>query len=268
MYLLLFIFGTLAGISTVLFGFGGGFVTVPVLYSLLTVGFPPDSPVARAAMQIAVATSTAAMIFGSAMSTMRHHRAGTLQWAVIRPLIGYIALGAIVGAALASSISGGAIKWLFVGYLALTIVDSTLRPGFMASGDRPVAPMSALSTAGAGMAIGLVAALLGVGGSVMTVPLMRRRGASMTAATGMASPLSLPMAVTGTATYVLAAWHIHPLGPWFAGFVDMRAFALLVAGSWLGIRVSTRWIGKIPDAVHAKIYPVLLAAVLVVMLVI
>ena len=35
MYFLLLFFGFLAGITTVLFGFGGGFVVVPVLYSVL-----------------------------------------------------------------------------------------------------------------------------------------------------------------------------------------------------------------------------------------
>ena len=27
---------------------------------------------------------------------------------------------------------------------------------------------------------------------------------------------------------------------------------MLVAGSWLGIQVASRWIGKIPDRLHAK----------------
>lgn len=36
MYLLLLCFGGLAGITTVLFGFGGGFVIVPLLYTVLT----------------------------------------------------------------------------------------------------------------------------------------------------------------------------------------------------------------------------------------
>lgn len=38
----------------------------------------------------------------------------------------------------------------------------------------------------------------------MTVPLLRRRGLSMTQATAMANPLSLPVALVGTAVYMLA----------------------------------------------------------------
>ena len=34
-YLVLAVFGGLAGVTTVLFGFGGGFVVVPLLYRVL-----------------------------------------------------------------------------------------------------------------------------------------------------------------------------------------------------------------------------------------
>ena len=35
LYLVLALFGVLSGVTTVLFGFGGGFVAVPVLYAAL-----------------------------------------------------------------------------------------------------------------------------------------------------------------------------------------------------------------------------------------
>ncbi|KAA9169239.1 sulfite exporter TauE/SafE family protein, partial [Delftia sp. BR1] len=95
---------------------------------------------------------------------------------------------------------------------------------------------------------------------------MRRRGASMAAATAMASPLSLPMAVAGTAAYMLASQGAG-LGPWHVGYVDLQAFALLTAGSWTGIRLAAPLIGRIPDALHAKAYLALLGLVLLVMIV-
>jgi hypothetical protein len=114
--------------------------------------------------------------------------------------------------------------------------------------------------------IGAIAAFLGVGGSVITVPLMRRRGASMTAATAAANPLSLPMAVVGSLTYAMLAWNADSLGAWHAGYIDLRACLVLVIGSWLGIRFTSRWIGKIPDSIHAKAYIALLGLVFLVML--
>ena len=232
MYSVLLVCGGVAGVTTVLFGFGGGFVVVPLLYTLLIAVHGPDSGIGQAAMHIAVATSTALMVFAASLSTWRHHQRQTVQWHLVRPLVGYIAIGAVLGAAAAVSLRGGWVRWAFVGYLGLTIRD---------------------------------AALLGVGGSVMTVPLMRRRGASMTAATAMANPLSLPMAVSGTATYVLLSSNHPALGDWYAGYVDLRALLALAVGSWLGIRLASTWIGRIPDRIHARVYLLLLTMVLVVM---
>lgn len=266
-YLLLLGFGGLAGCTTVLFGFGGGFVAVPVLYSVLLATHGPDSVVGQSAMHIAVASSTCAMIFGASLATLRHRKAGTLQWAQVQSLMVYIAVGAALGAAAAVRLGGAWLRWAFIAYLAVTILDCLLRDGFRKQGDGRMAPMGAGQTAGAGLAIGAIAAFLGVGGSVMTVPLMRRRGASMTAATAMANPLSLPMAIVGTLAYIVLAWHgAAALGPGYAGFVDLRACAALVLGSWAGIRLASRWIGRIPDSVHAYAFIALLCLVLGVML--
>ncbi|MGP9499152.1 sulfite exporter TauE/SafE family protein [Halomonas sp. AOP43-D1-4] len=265
MYSVLLLCGGLAGVTTVLFGFGGGFVVVPLLYTLLIAVHGPDSAAGMAAMHIAVATSTALMIFAASMATWRHHRRQTVQWHLVRPLVGYIAMGAVLGAAVAVSLSGEWVRWAFIGYLGITIADAVLRPGFLRQSGSDVRPMGCGVTVMTGTLIGAVAALLGVGGSVMTVPLMRRRGASMTAATAMANPLSLPMAVSGTATYVLLSANHTALGNWYAGYVDLRALLVLAVGSWLGIRLASIWIGRIPDRIHAKVYLLLLTMVLVVM---
>ncbi|RUR34350.1 sulfite exporter TauE/SafE family protein [Vreelandella nanhaiensis] len=265
MYSILLLCGGLAGVTTVLFGFGGGFVVVPLLYVLLISIHGSNSEAGLAAMHIAVATSTALMVFAASLATWRHHRRHTVQWHLVRPLVGYIAMGAVLGAAAAVSLSGEWVRWAFIGYLCITITDAVLRPGFLHQAGSNVRPMGRAVTAITGTFIGAVAALLGVGGSVMTVPLMRRRGASMTAATAMANPLSLPMAVSGTATYVLLSANHPALEGWYAGYVDLRALLVLAVGSWFGIRLASIWIGRIPDRIHARVYLLLLAMVLVVM---
>ena len=51
----------------------------------------------------------------------------------------------------------------------------------------------------------------------------------------------------------------------FLGHIWLSAAALLVAGSWLGLRLAARWLTRLPDRWHARIYPLLLIAVLLVM---
>ncbi|HCT7996122.1 TPA: sulfite exporter TauE/SafE family protein [Morganella morganii] len=266
-FLLLFACGCIVGSTTVLFGFGGGFFIVPLLYALLTA--TADSHIAAAAMHIAVATSTGVMIFSASLATLRQHRAGMINWPQVRPLAGYIAAGAVAGALLAIAVQGIWVKWMFIAYLAITILDSIFRPGFMTQSASHLRTMPAGAVAVAGTVIGVVAAFLGVGGSVMTVPLMRRRGAEMAQATAMANPLSLPMALAGTLTYILLARHeTAAFGSGFAGYVDIQAFMLLIAGSWLGQKLSAPLIGRIPDKLYAKSYLALLIFVLLVMVIV
>lgn len=263
-YPLLGLFGVCAGITTLLFGFGGGFFAVPLLYALLLASHSSGSAMAEHAMQIAVATSAAVMIFSSALATWRHHRAGTLRWDLVRPLAPAITLGALFGAWAALYVSSAWLRGLFIAYLLLSLLDAALRPGFVRGPNRPMREMSRANAALAGVPIGALAALLGVGGSVMSVPLMRRRGASMRTATAMANPLSLPMALAATLVYALVP--ATGLGAGVLGYIDLRAALVMAAGAWLGMHLAAPLLGRLPDTVHARAYLGLLAGVLLVML--
>ncbi|AZC32836.1 sulfite exporter TauE/SafE family protein [Pseudomonas chlororaphis] len=267
-YLWLALFGCMSGISAVLFGFGGGFVVVPLLYRMLLGSHGADDAVAQSAMHIAVATSTCVMIVNALMATGKHRRAGNLIRHYLWPLGGYIGLGAIAGAGLAMVVSGEVMRYAFIAYLALTIADCLMRRGFLEPVDtRTPRRLGRLETTG-GLGIGVIATFLGVGGSVMTVPLLRRCGLSMTQATSMANPLSVPVALAGTLTYMaLAGFSRFDLGPWFIGYVDLLAFVVLTLGSLLGIRLASPWIGRIPDRLHARVYIGLLVLVMLGMLV-
>ncbi|MGH8918004.1 MAG: TSUP family transporter, partial [Actinomycetes bacterium] len=68
--LILFAFGCLSGVTTVLFGFGGGFVTVPVIAAVAGGGD---------ALHVAVATSAVVMAVNSAGATVAGLRAGRVR---------------------------------------------------------------------------------------------------------------------------------------------------------------------------------------------
>ncbi|MBF4560195.1 sulfite exporter TauE/SafE family protein [Pseudomonas sp. p50] len=263
-YLLLTLFGCMTGATAVLFGFGGGFVVVPLLYRMLMTSNGAGDSIGQSAMHIAVATSTCVMIVNALVATAKHRRAGNLIRDYLWPLGGYIGVGAVVGAIAAMWVSGEVIRYAFIAYLGVTILDCLLRRGFLTQTDNESPRrLGRAEVSGGGVGIGAIATFLGVGGSVMTVPLLRRFGLSMTQATSMANPLSLPVAVAGTLTYMgMAGFTEFDLGAWFIGYVDLLAFAVLTMGSLLGIRLATPWIGRIPDRVHARVYVGLLMLVL------
>lgn len=267
--LILAVFGALGGVTTVLFGFGGGFVTVPLLFSILTADPGGRASAGSAAMHVAVGTSTAVMVVNALMATMRHARRGNLVMAELWPLAGYIAIGAGIGVTFATGAADGVMRWAFVAYLGVTILDCLFRRGFLSqpTGTAPLPRMPARLAAAAGIAIGAIATFLGVGGSVMTVPMIRRRGIDMTRATAMATPLTLPVAVVGAALYMLLPAETVAAARWQVGSVDGLAFVILVMGSLVGIRAASPFIGRIRDDWHARIHLLLLVVVLVSMIV-
>jgi hypothetical protein len=263
-YLLLALFGCMTGVTAVLFGFGGGFVVVPLLYRMLMASHGADDPIGQSAMHIAVATSTCVMIVSALVATGKHHRAGNLIRHYVWPLGGFIGLGAVIGAVAAMWASGEMIRYAFIAYLGVTILDCLFRRGFLTQIDNAIPRrLGRAEMSGGGVGIGAIATFLGVGGSVMTVPLLRRCGLSMSQATSMANPLSLPVALGGTLTYMaMARFTKFDLGAWFIGYVDLLAFTVLTMGALLGVRLAAPWIGRIPDRMHARAYIGLLGIVM------
>lgn len=261
----LFLFGLLSGVTTWLFGFGGGFVAVPLLYAVIIQKWSSESSVGIHAMQIAVATSAFVMLCSASFATFRHYRSGHIDWQQIRFLRGGIALGGIVGAVMASLFNENWLRWIFMGYVFVTIIDCYYRPGFLVT-SRQQQNYSQNSELIKGGIIGWIAALLGVGGSVMTVPLLRRRGGSMAEAAAIANILTLPLSLTATLTYcVLSFWQSEWAPNGFIGLIWFEAALFLVAGTWIGLYFSEKFISKLPDLWRAKLYPLLLIIVLLVM---
>ncbi|WP_199272974.1 sulfite exporter TauE/SafE family protein [Streptomyces broussonetiae] len=250
--------GLLTGATTVLFGFGGGFVAVPVVVWA-------DAALGAEAIRVATATSALVMLVNSGFATAVTARRVLSALRGSGALLLLLAAGGTVGALATRHVPAGDARWGFVAYVALTIADLLLRPGFL----RPRA--QAQSAGGArrplpavlGVPIGAVAAFLGVGGSVMTVPALRRAGHPMRVATALANPLTLAVALPATALSLYGAAGVAAGRTYLrlVGLVDVRAAAALLLGALPVIALLRRRPPRIPDRAHAWGYLALLGVV-------
>ncbi|MFF0473657.1 sulfite exporter TauE/SafE family protein [Streptomyces sp. NPDC004284] len=250
--------GLLTGATTVLFGFGGGFVAVPVVVWA-------DAALGTAALPVATATSALVMVVSAAFATAVTPRPVLLALRGSGALLPLLAAGACAGAYASRFAPAALARWAFVAYVALTALDLLLRPGFLRTAGRPRTEPARGLPATAGAPIGAVAAFLGVGGSVMTVPAMRRAGHPMKVATALANPLTLAVALPAAAVSLAgspppAAPATGP-GAGLVGLVDPYAAGALLLGALPVIAVLRRRPPRIPDRVHACAYLGLLAAV-------
>ncbi|NNP72641.1 sulfite transporter TauE/SafE [Acinetobacter defluvii] len=268
-YIALCVVGIVSGMLTILFGFAGGFVIIPIVYSTIHLTHTVDSAAYAMAFKSAIATSLLLMVLNSALASYQQYKNNRIQFQYIFPLAYWIALGAIVGTTLSFFISASLLKWIFVIYLLVTIVDCLKRQMFSVHHivEEQTRTLTSTEKTLGGFLIGSIAAALGVGGSVMTVPLFRRCGLKMLSAVALANPLSIPVAIAGCLTYVFGSI-LHPifLGAQFIGYFYLPALICLIVGSFIGMRITKNWGTKFSNTIHERGYIILLMLVLAVIL--
>lgn len=234
---LLLLIGAVAGFLSGLLGVGGGIVIVPSLFFTLSLaGIGGEH-----AMHVTVGTSLCVIVATVLTSSRAHHKRGAVDAGLLKSWGPFLALGVGSGALVAGGIDG---KFLKVAFALVTLFMS----GYMAFGGEVTARPKFL---GAGVQrllvtlIGGVAAMTGMGGAVLTIPLMTAVGVPMHRAVGTGAALGVLVAATGAAGYIVAGLgHAAELPPFSLGYVNLLAAACIMPGAMLmapyGVKVSHR----------------------------
>lgn len=249
-YLLL---GAAAGFSAGLFGIGGGLIVVPVLAYL----FQSDLPSGDHLMQLAVGTSLATVIPTALSSIRSHHRYGAVQWPLVLRLAPGLAVGAACGAAIADVISSDALRYLFATFMLLIALHMAL--GRVAAGRRALPGPAGM--AAAGMAIGTLSALVGIGGGTLTTPFLIRCRVDIRRAIGTSAACGLPIALSGTAAYLFAGLNETGLPAGGSGYIYWPAAVAIAAVSVVTAPLGARLTHTLPVTQLRRLFAALLALV-------
>jgi uncharacterized membrane protein YfcA len=165
-FILLGSIGAIAGLLAGLFGIGGAVVIVPALiFSFELSGVGPHSS------KLAIGTSMASIIFTGLSSSFTHYKKKAIDWEAVYAIAPFIIIGTLIGGDLAGKIDGLLLKKFF-GYLEITVAVVM----FFRLPEREEQEVSAVWRWSiyivAGILIGAVSALLGIGGGTMMVPLL------------------------------------------------------------------------------------------------
>lgn len=245
--------GAVAGVLAGLLGIGGGLVIVPALAALFALqGFP-----AGQLMHFALGTSLATIVPTSIASLLAHQRRGSVHWDAVRSLTPGIVLGALAGAWLAGHSSSNGLRVVFGCFEVLVALQLAFgrQPG--AHRGLPGAPGQGL----AGALIGAVSSLLGIGGGTLTVPYLRWNGVDIRVAVGTAATCGLPIAIAGTAGYVIAGLGLAEAPGMNSGFVYWPALAGIVLASVPMAPLGAGLAHRLPRNVLLRIFALVLAVI-------
>jgi uncharacterized membrane protein YfcA len=218
--------GAFGGLLAGLLGVGGGIVIVPVLdVALGLAGVPPG-----AALHVAVATSMATIIPTSISSSSSHAKRGSVDAEVLRRWSVPIVIGSLAGALLASRVDARMLAAVFGGVALLVALKMVLPLDHLVlRKSMPDGPAGALIPA----LIGAVAAMMGIGGGVLSVPTMTLCGEPMHKAVGTGAALGLWISLPATLGYLLAPAQDAAALPLTIGYVSLLGFAVIAPMSWI-----------------------------------
>jgi uncharacterized protein len=238
--------GAVAGFFAGLLGVGGGAIIVPVLALMFAAqGFPGEH-----LMHLALGTSMAAIVFTSISSLRAHHQHGAVQWTIVKAITPGILLGTFAGAQLASLIPTRPLAIFFTVFMCYVAFQMLANIKPKPSRQLP----GSLGMAIVGGGIGAISALVAIGGGSLSVPFMTWCNVKMHHAIGTSAAIGLPIAMAGTAGYLVGGAEATGLPSGSFGYIYLPALLAGVAASMLTAPLGARAAHRLPVATLKKVF--------------
>lgn len=234
--------GAVTGFLAGIFGVGGGAVIVPVLFELFRIAGVPE----EARMPLCVGTSLA-IIIPTAIQSARAHRAkGAVDFSILKIWAVPVVLGVVGGSLIARFAPADLFKAVFICVAGVSAVRLLFGKGWRLGETLP----GKLAMQVYGVVIGVLSALMGIGGGQLSNLFMTFYGRSIHQAVATSSGLGVLIAIPGAIGYIYAGWGVAQKFPdvaalqmpWAIGYISLIGFLLFIPTSSffapLGARVA------------------------------
>lgn len=244
--------GLAAGFVGGLFGIGGGIVIVPALYFVFT-ALGVDEAVR---MHVAVGTSLSTIIATSWRSLSAHTKAGAVDFDILKTWTPWISIGALLGAGAAGFANTEALLLIFGGGLLLIAAQIGLaNPNWRIFAGLPRGIVRAVIAGG----LGMLSALMGIGGGAIGVTVMTLCGRPIHQAVATASGFGAAIAIPAALGYAAVGWGRDGLPPWSLGFVNIAGFVFLALLTMLTAPIGARLAHTLPQLTLKRAFAAVLA---------
>jgi uncharacterized membrane protein YfcA len=234
-----------------LFGIGGGLITVPFLYYIFgTLGIDQAYT-----MHLAVGTSFAIIIPTSTVSVLTHHKFKAVDFDIVKNYGIFVVLGVIVGAIFAASLKTKSLVLffsiiiLFLGIYLLLLKEKE---------KDLIVEMKLFLKIILGFIVGFISALMGIGGAIMNVPILKFFGYSINKAIGSAAAIGFLIALFGATGFLISGSYFKTNLPLSIGFLNIPAFLIFIPITTFMARIGARTVHRIDKNKISKFFGIFL----------
>lgn len=212
--------GAAAGFLSGLLGVGGGGVLVPVLYEAF--GFAGVAEGVR--MHLALGTSLAIVAPTVLRSLQGHAKRGAVNFAAVKALGPGVLAGVLIGILIAGAVSSQVLRWVWVVAGTALIIKLVLGRDDWRIADQLPGRVGLFI---AGIGVGILSTLMGIGGATFTVPFFTLYGMQVLNAVATATGIGPIIAVPGIIGYIWAGWGASGLPPLSLGYINIAALLII-----------------------------------------
>ena len=235
-----------AGFFAGFFGIGGGIITVPCLFYIFgAIGMDKSF-----IMHLAVGTSFAIIVPTAIMSVYTHYKHKAVDFSVIRNYGIFVVAGVIIGTFFAASMQTKSLVLFFsiVMYLlALNLI-------FLKEKVKMRLKFSLLQRSALGLIVGFVSSLMGIGGAIMNVPILKFVGYTINKAIGIADSIGFFISVFGCLGFLITGILIKINMPFSVGFINVPAFLIFIPITILMARVGAITVHKMKREIITRLF--------------
>ncbi len=244
--LIMAITAIVAGFFAGFFGIGGGIITVPCLFYIFgAVGMDKSF-----IMHLAVGTSFAIIVPTAIMSVFTHYKYKAVDFSVIRTYGIFVVIGVIIGSFFAASMQTKSLVLFFsivIYLLALNLI-------FTKDKTKIKLKFSLLQRTTLGFIVGFVSSLMGIGGAIMNVPILKFVGYTINKAIGSAASIGFLISVFGCIGFLLSGVLIKSNIPLSIGFINIPAFLIFIPITIIMAKVGATAVHKMKREIIAKLF--------------
>ena len=221
----------------VFFGIGGGIITVPCLFYIFGANQIDKSFI----MHLAVGTSFAIMVPTAMMSVFTHYKHKAVDFGVLRTYGIFVIFGVIIGSFFAAYLNTKSLILFFS--LALYVLAINLL--FLRDKTKLKLQFNIFQRTILGFVVGFVSSLMGIGGAIMNVPILKFVGYTINRAIGTAASIGFLISVFGCLGFVITGLLIDKNLPLSFGFINLPAFLIFIPITIFMAKVGATTVHKI-----------------------
>ena len=235
-----------AGFFAGFFGIGGGIITVPCLFYIFgTVGIDKSF-----IMHLAVGTSFSIIVPTAMMSVFTHYKHKAVDFDVVKTYGIFVVIGVIIGTFFAASMHTKSLVLFFsviMYLLALNLI-------FLKEKTKIKLKFTLLQRTTLGFVVGFISSLMGIGGAIMNVPILKFVGYTINKAIGSAASIGFLIAVFGCLGFLISGIIINTDIPLSTGFINIPAFLVFIPITIVMAKVGATTVHKMRREIIAKLF--------------